>query len=337
MAEAPLVSVVTPVFNDAKYLEECIRSILGQTYTNWECAIVDNASTDATPDIAAKFAAADSRIRHVRYEEFVDSNENHNRAFREMDSGSGYCKVVAADDWIFPECLERMVEAAERVGDNVGLVTSYRLSGDRVDLVGLPHWKTFAPGKEIVRQVLLDGPGILGGPTAMLFRSELVRQRDPFLDGRYWSADNEVALWTLSRSNLAFVHQVLTFQRREPGRVFDWAMNMLTYAPEFICFQLRYGPEALSPEEYRHKMRLRLRRYVWWHVRQFPRPSRLRNPQFFAWHRSAAQMILDEGGADDVEVRAAVYLVRGMLARELLKRGLHPEHAPPPRPGEAHL
>ena len=115
--------------------------------------------------------------------------------------------------------------------DTVGLVTSYRLSDDGVDCVALPYWQVMATGSEITRQILLQGPMILGGPTAMLFRSELVRERDPFFDGRYWTADNEAALWTLSRSDLGYVHQVLTFQRRQPGRVFDWAMNMNDVRP----------------------------------------------------------------------------------------------------------
>ena len=335
MTRDPLVSVVTPVYNDADYLTECITSVLNQTYTNWEYAIVDNASTDNTPEIAAKFAAIDSRIRHVRFEEFVNSNENHNRAFRAIDSASEFCKVVSADDWIFPECLGRMVDAAKE-SETVGLVTSYRLSADGVDLVGLPHWKVLATGREVTRQILLDGPVILGGPSAMLFRSQLVRERDPFFDSRFWAADNEVALWTLSRSDLGFVHQVLTFQRREQGRVFDWAMNMQTYVPEFIWFHLRYGRGTLEPDEYRRKLRLRLKHYMWWHVRQFPRPSRLRTPEFFAWHRNMTEMILEEGG-DDREVRAAMYFVRALLAREMLRTGLKPPQTPPPRPGEVSL
>ena len=262
----------------------------------------------------------------------MNSNENHNRAFRAIDSTSEFCKVVSADDWLFPECLARMVAAAE-VSDTVGLVTSYRLSDDGVDCVALPYWKVMATGREITRQILLGGPVILGGPTAMLFRSGLVRERDPFFDGGYWAADNEAALWTLSRSDLGYVHQVLTFQRRQPGRVFDWAMNMATYFPEFICFHLRYGPATLEPGEYRQKLRLRLRQYMWWHVRQFPRPSRLRTAEFFAWHRKATQMILDEG-ADDAEVRAAMYFVRALLARDMLRRGLKPTQTPPPSPGE---
>ena len=335
MNTEPLVSVITPVYNDADYLNECITSVLNQTYTNWEYTIVDNASTDETPEIAGKFADSDSRIRHVRFEEFVNSNENHNRAFRAIDPASEFCKVVSADDWIFAECLERMVEAAKQ-SDTIGLISSYRLSDHGVDLVGLPYWKTLATGRDITRQILLDGPVILGGPTAMLFRSDLVRERDPFLDGRYWAADNEVALWTLSGNDLGFVHQVLTFQRRQPGRVFDWAMNMMTYVPEFICFHLRYGPAALDPVEYREKLRMRLKRYMWWHVRQFPRPSRLRTPEFFTWHRNATQMILDEAG-DDVEVRAAMYFVRALLAREMLRTDAEPTGKPPPRPGEVSL
>jgi glycosyltransferase involved in cell wall biosynthesis len=328
----PLVSVVTPVYNDADYLSECVTSVLKQTYTNWDYAIVDNASTDKTPEIAAQFAAHDSRIRHVRFEEFVNSNDNHNRAFRAIDPTSDFCKVVSADDWIFPECLERMVDAA-RASENIGLVSSYRLSDDGVDLVGLPYWKVCATGREITRQVLLDGPVILGGPSALMFRSDLVRKRDPFLDGRFWAADNEVALWALRQHDLGYVHQVLTFQRRQSGRVFDWALNMATYYPEFIFFHLRYGPWALEPNEYRQKLRLRLRRYMWWHVRQFPRISRLRNAEFFAWHGNITRLILDEGG-DDVDVRRAMRFIQGLLAREMLRPGLHRAGAIPPSPGD---
>lgn len=335
MKSQPLVSVVTPVYNDAEYLTECVTSVLNQTYSNWDYAIVDNASTDGTSEIAARFAASDPRIRHVRFEEFVNSNDNHNRAFHAIDADSEFCKVVSADDWLFPECLERMVAAAD-ASETVGLVTAYRLSDDGVDCVALPYWQTFATGNEITRQILVRGPVILGGPTALLFRSDLVRERDPFFDGRFWAADNDAALWTLSRADLGYVHQVLTFQRRQPGRVFDWAMNMAAYYAEHISFHLRYGPAALDDDEYRRSLRLKLRRYMWWHVRQFPRPSRLRTPEFFAWHRSATDMILAEG-AGDPEVQAAMYFVRALLAREMLRRGMRAEDTKPPRPGEVSL
>ena len=52
-----MVSVVVPVYNGAAYLTECLDSVLGQSYDAWSCTIVDNASTDATPEIASVYAA----------------------------------------------------------------------------------------------------------------------------------------------------------------------------------------------------------------------------------------------------------------------------------------
>ena len=54
-AGQPLVSVVTPVYNGAEYLVECIESVVNQTYANWEYVIVDNCSTDDTLAIARRY------------------------------------------------------------------------------------------------------------------------------------------------------------------------------------------------------------------------------------------------------------------------------------------
>ena len=58
--EAPLVSVVTPVYNGGEYLVECIKSVIGQSYQNWEYLLVDNASTDVTPEL---FPGSQAKIR----------------------------------------------------------------------------------------------------------------------------------------------------------------------------------------------------------------------------------------------------------------------------------
>ena len=274
MRDAPLVSVVTPVYNGAEYLAECVESVLAQTYENWDYTIVDNASSDATPEIAQRFAARDARIRHLRFDELVGATANHNRAFDAISPASEFCKVVQADDWIYPECLSLMVDAAG-VANTVGVVSSYQLWGRRVFLEGLPYGTTFAPGGDILRGTLLGTFNVTGNPTATMLRSSYIRERTPFWDERFRHEDTEAVLWMLSRHDFAFVHQILTFARRQPGSRISWSNTMNALAAEEIVFLLRYGRLVLDDAAYRRRLRGLLKRYVWWHVRQTPRISRL--------------------------------------------------------------
>ena len=131
--QQPLVSVLTPVYNGEKYLAECIESVLAQTYQNWEYCIVNNCSTDRTLEIAQSYADKDKRIRIHNNVEFVGCDPNGNIAFRQISPESKYCKVVHADDWIFPECIMKMVELAE-ANPRVAIVGAYGLRNVHVVL-----------------------------------------------------------------------------------------------------------------------------------------------------------------------------------------------------------
>ena len=318
MSDKPLISVVTPVFNGAEFLKECIESVLAQTYKNWDYTIVDNASTDTTPEIAKHFAGCDSRIHHLRFDEFVTITANHNRAFDAVSPDSEFCKVVQADDWIYPECLSQMVHAAGVAG-TVGIVSAYQLWDSRVHLHGLPYRTTFASGRDILRGTLMGEFNVTGGPTASMLRSAFVRERRPFYEEGLRHEDTEAMLWMLSRHDFAFVHQVLTFARQQPEARTRWSDDMNSHAPEDIVFLLRYGRLVLDDAEYRARLRTRLKSYVWWHIRQVPRASRLRNPEFFEFHGSRRSLILSEANGDP-EVEAAMGAVGTLLARTSLMR-----------------
>lgn len=68
MKTAPLVTIVLPVYNGARFLTEAIESCLAQTFVDWELIIVDDASTDETPLIISQYCKQDIRIRTVRHE-----------------------------------------------------------------------------------------------------------------------------------------------------------------------------------------------------------------------------------------------------------------------------
>ena len=86
--DRPLVSVVTPFYNTAAFLPECIESVLAQTYDNWEYILLDNCSTDGSTEIARKYAADEPRIRYVRNDELLPQVPNYNAALALISSES---------------------------------------------------------------------------------------------------------------------------------------------------------------------------------------------------------------------------------------------------------
>jgi glycosyltransferase involved in cell wall biosynthesis len=257
----PLVSVVTPVYNGAAYLPECIESVLRQTYDNWEYLIINNCSTDETPQIAQHYAQKDARIKVITNQKLLDALQNHNFALRQISSGSHYCKMLHADDWLFPDCLSSMVALAEAY-PSVGIVGAYRLEEDYVDLDGLPYHTVVVPGDEICRARLLGGPYLFGSPTSTLIRSDLVRGRDPFYDESLLHADTHIYFDLLQNCDFGFVHQVLTFTRRHNESRTSTANRLNTHRLENgVGLLLRYGLVFLTPEEYRRRLDKVLKSY----------------------------------------------------------------------------
>ena len=107
----PLVSLALPVHNGENYLAEAIRSILGQSFADFELIITDNASSDGTEAICREFARADSRIRYHRNETNLGAAENFNLGFR-LASGELF-KWCAHDDLLSPNYVEVCVAALE--------------------------------------------------------------------------------------------------------------------------------------------------------------------------------------------------------------------------------
>ena len=115
LGSQPFVSVVTPFYNTRDYLGECVESVLHQTHQNWEYVLVDNCSTDGSSELAAQYASRfPERIRLIHTESFLTQVQNYNFALSCISPNSKYCKMVQADDWLFTDCIGRMVEVSPR-------------------------------------------------------------------------------------------------------------------------------------------------------------------------------------------------------------------------------
>ena len=106
----PLVSVILPAYNAAAHLRRAVDSALGQTISDLEIVIVDDASTDATLEVAGQIAAQDSRVRVLHNERNAGPSVSRNRAI--AAARGEWIAVLDADDSWFPERLERMLAGA---------------------------------------------------------------------------------------------------------------------------------------------------------------------------------------------------------------------------------
>jgi glycosyltransferase involved in cell wall biosynthesis len=244
----PLVSVVTPVYNGEDFLAECIESILRQTYQNYEYIIVNNCSTDRSLDIALDYARRDRRIQVHTNKEFVGVMENHNIALNFISAEAKYCKVVCADDFIFPECLMKMVELAE-ANPSVGMVGSYSLAGKKVMNSGLEYERKVVYGGEICRATLLGGPYVFGAPTTLLYRGDLVRKTKTFYPNSSPHCDTTACYQSLEHSDFGFVHQILSYTRIHAGSQTSRSLKFGTIKLALLGDLARFGPKYLNAVE----------------------------------------------------------------------------------------
>lgn len=264
----PLVSIVTPVYNGGKYIAECIRSVFSQTYENWEYIIVNNKSTDSTPEIIQQFAVRDARIRIHNNDDFLPLMQNWNSSLRLISPSSKYCKVVHADDWLFPECIARMVDIAEAC-PSVGIVGAYSLRDKKVALDGLPYDRDVFPGREICRLALLQILYVFGSPSSILMRSDFIRQRKDFYNEENLHADVEACYEMLKKSDFGFVHQVLTFTRIHDESQSSFAKRYNTFFLNNLTCLTKYGPIYLSREELQESIEWGIKVYHAFLVKSF--------------------------------------------------------------------
>jgi glycosyltransferase involved in cell wall biosynthesis len=279
----PLVSVITPVYNTEKYLAECIQSVLRQTYSNWEYIILNNKSTDRSLEIAESYAKSDSRIRVITNQQHLTLMENLNLAFRYIADDSKYCKVIHADDWLFPDCLNQMIEVAES-NPSVGIVGAYRLAETKVGCDGLPFPSFCSDGREIARNHLFWKMYLFGSPSTLLLRSDLIRKRDKVYDESTIHGDVLACLDFLREADFGFVHQVLTFTRRHNESAFGLVRSYQTgYYVQMLQSIVLYGRFFLSDDEYNK----RLRDHLWDYHRLLARKLMQRKGRdFFRFHKN---------------------------------------------------
>ncbi len=185
----PSVSVCIPVYRGEQYLAETMRSVLDQTYRDFELVVLDNASPDATGRIARSFG--DPRVRVETNPTTVPQPDNWREAVRRCRAP--LIKLVCADDLLHPRCLEYQVGPME-ADPGLAVVAARRHMVDERSRVlvprrGLGGLIGVRSSVEVARRVVRNGANPIGEPGSVLFRREHYDAAGGWRPERRWVMD----------------------------------------------------------------------------------------------------------------------------------------------------
>jgi hypothetical protein len=181
----PRVSVVVPAYNSVAFIDATMRSILAQTFTDFELLVSDHSSTNGTWEALQRFTD-DPRVRLSRLPYGGGAPANFN-AVTNLATGE-FLKLVCGDDLLYPENLSLQV-AALAAHPSAVLAASTR---DIIDAAGTPVLRDRGlgglrgevTGKAAIRRTVLAGTNICGEPGSVLFRRDALSDVGGW-DGRF--------------------------------------------------------------------------------------------------------------------------------------------------------
>jgi len=199
----PLVSIIIPVYKVESYLNQCIDSVINQTYTNIEIILVDDGSPDRCPEICDEYAKNDSRVRVIHKENGGNSDA---RNVGIKNSHGEYLLFVDSDDWIEKSTCEQVVSIAlQESADLVffSYIREFRAKSKPKHLFCSDNiiFDTNAVKEKLLRRVF----GLLGKelshpeqadsivtPWGKLYKSELIKNKVEFVDHKEIGSEDTV-------------------------------------------------------------------------------------------------------------------------------------------------
>jgi len=206
----PTVSIVIPTHNRAKYIGETIESVFAQTFSNYEIIVVDDRSTDNTPDIIQSLSGK----RDIRYFSQPCGNAPAARNYGLKQARGEYIAFLDSDDLFVPEKLEKQVDVLEK-NPTVALVhTGYEKFND--DGENLGYRDTSKITGNYYHQMLLDWSVLIATPCVLVRKEVLDEVGDFDVDMR---AAEDLDLWRriALRYEIRAIPELLCRVRVHPG------------------------------------------------------------------------------------------------------------------------
>jgi len=225
MEEKAKISVIVPVYGVEEYLDECVRSIVEQTYRNLEIILVDDGSPDLCPQMCDVWAAKDSRIR-VIHKSNGGLSEARNTGL--AASRGDYVMYADSDDMLEKDIAEHLIKLAEMHGAQIA-VSTYRIAGERTVPQSDPVIS--GSGEEILAE--LYGRG-LWQSWGKLIRSDIAKAQ-PFENVLYEDYEHTPRIFLMAEKAVLSMDGRYIYRRRS-GSIMD---ECGAYGTEFLDITAR--------------------------------------------------------------------------------------------------
>lgn len=244
---SPLVSIVIPTYNRAHLISETLDSIRAQTYSSWECIVVDDGSTDGTDIIVQKYIKLDPRFKYHKRPKNRKKGGNAVRNYGFEISKGEFVSFLDSDDRFYPEKLSIQVKAIENYNTDYHICQCMMYDIDNNKEVGLRAEKVFSENI-LENYILFKTFWLNGGP--LFKKSFLIKEKIKFNENLYQSQDYDFHLKVLRAS----VNYVYTETPLVKISVHDNNMSTLApidvkkiYSNAFVRFEiLKYDSENIS-------------------------------------------------------------------------------------------
>lgn len=171
-----MISIIIPVYNVAQYLDQCLQSVLGQSYTDWECILVDDGSKDDSGAKCDEWCKRDSRF-HVIHQKNQGVSSARNNGIKA--SKGDYITFIDSDDWVDAVYLMHLIKPA---GKGVEYIVSGHkciVEGEITSMLVPNNTCTFELGETGAEPFAdLYSKNLLNGPCTKLYRRSIIIEHD---------------------------------------------------------------------------------------------------------------------------------------------------------------
>ena len=255
----PLISIVLPVYNCERYLEQCIQSIIRQSYTNLEIILINDGSADGSATICNEFAAKDNRIKvfHIK-----NQGAAHARNYGIKKAQGKYLVFVDSDDFVDCSYVEKLYSLIKNDDIDLGICSYYEL----LDMGEIKHELDYHTVDSLSGNIFNDYHMLeerLFYPVLKIFKMDIVKKYNIFFPEDMVTAEDQVFNYRyLSHVNkYKYLNECLYAYRKGNSESLASKIDDKSYYSEVK--NLKFKRRFFDSFNVRYKKSMLLGHYIW--------------------------------------------------------------------------